>query len=390
MNARGELTSRLGLIGAVLALPIGAMQAGGATGDGRVDESAVAQREKAPGEDFTIIVLPDTQFYSRDFPKIFAAQTAWIADSVSAYDIAFVTHVGDVVQDGSRDESQWQVADAALSALEDPETTRRAEGIPFGIAIGNHDRSPTTQMYNQYFGIDRFQGRAYYGGHRGTDNDDHFELFSAGGSDFVIVHLEFRDGPNAWQNWWADGVLKTHRDRWAIVVSHYIVETSQGAEFSEQGGAIYDRLRATPNLFLMLCGHKCEEVRRVDSFGERTVHTLLSCYQCRENGGNGWLRLMHFSPTDATIHVETYSPTLDLFETDGSSAFTIPFDPTGGPCVGDLQGDGHVDADDLLALFATWGPCPTPPAACPSDIGGDGTVGEADFIEVLERWGPCP
>ena len=44
---------------------------------------------------------------------------------------------------------------------------------------------------NHYFGVAHFQGKSYYGGHYGSDNTRNYELFSAGGMDFIIIHLGY-------------------------------------------------------------------------------------------------------------------------------------------------------------------------------------------------------
>ena len=56
-----------------------------------------------------------------------------------------------------------------------------------------------------------------------------------------------------------------------------------------------------------------------------------------------------------------------------------------GP-IGDLDGDGHVGASDLLILLANWGPCP-PKGDCPADLNVDGSVGAADLLILLANWG---
>ena len=78
----------------------------------------------------------------------------------------------------------------------------------------------------------------------------------------------------------------------------------------------------------MLCGHIVEggEGQRVDVFNGHTIYSLLSNYQSREGGGNGWLRTLHFSPQRNQISVQTYSPWLSQFENDADSSFTLTYD----------------------------------------------------------------
>jgi hypothetical protein len=52
-------------------------------------------------EDFAIIIIPDTQFYSERFPYIFNFQTQWIVDNHDAWNIVYVAHTGDLVNDQS-------------------------------------------------------------------------------------------------------------------------------------------------------------------------------------------------------------------------------------------------------------------------------------------------
>ena len=79
----------------------------------------------------------------------------------------------------------------------------------------------------------------------------------------------------------------------------------------------------------------------------------LSDYQNRPNGGDGWLRLLTFDPAADRIAVQTYSPTLDTFETDANSSFVESFDmdvaPTGWQTIGTttVTGGGGV-------ATATW------------------------------------
>lgn len=292
-----------------------------------------------PAANFSIIALPDTQNYSGHtnggLSSTFTAQTQWIVDQRAPRNIVFVTQLGDCVQNGNV-ELEWQRANSAVSLLENPTTTGIAPfGIPYGIAVGNHDQSPTgdadgdTSLYNQYFGSARFAGRPYYGGHYGSNNDNHYQLFSASGLDFIIIHLEYDTTPDAAVLAWANNLLAANPTRRGIITSHHIVNTGNPASFGTQGQAIYDALKGNANLFLMLSGHVSEEGRRTDVFGGNTVHSVLSDYQSRANGGDGWLRILNFKPSTNQIDFQTYSPTLGQFETDASSQFTLPYNMSG-------------------------------------------------------------
>ncbi len=293
------------------------------------------------GADFTLVALPDTQYYAAaangGTPAMFTAQTQWIVNNRAARNIAYVAHLGDCV-DNAQAVLEWERANTSLKILENPLTTGWPDGIPFGFAPGNHDQTPdgnpdgnSTKLYNQYFGTNRFRARNYYGGRYTSNHDNHYQLFSASGLDFVVLYLEFDQAPKARILQWADSVLKTYSQRRAIVVSHFLIDNLK--VFSPQGQATYDALKNNPNLLLMLCGHVTGENRRQDIWAGRTVYTLLSDYQDIGNGGNGWMRLLEFSPANNQLRVKTFSPVLNQFETDDNSQFTLPCD---------LQGSGFT------------------------------------------------
>ena len=289
--------------------------------------------------DFSLIILPDTQFYSQNsggsLAAIFRAQTQWIVNNRIARNIAFVSHMGDITQNGENGGNpvEWNNANAALSLLEDPAATGLPQGMPWGVLPGNHDFLPGNEnaaavFYNQYFGVSRFAGRDYYGGHYGSGNTNNYQLFSAGGMDFIVINLAYRSVADPAILDWADGLLETYPDRRAIVNSHWIIGTGDPASFGGQGQAIYDRLKDNVNFFLMNCGHVHGEGKRSDTYQGHTVHTILTDYQSAANGGNGFLRILTFSPANDTIHVESYSPTLGraVNSSDGVTSWTGAYD----------------------------------------------------------------
>ena len=56
------------------------------------------------------------------------------------------------------------------------------------------------------------------------------------------------------------------------------------------------------------------------------------------------------------------------------------------PCAGDVDGDGDVGTNDILAILSDWGPdC----GGCPADLDGDGDVDVDDLLSVVAAFGPC-
>jgi len=270
-------------------------------------------------ENFTIVALPDTQFYSKNHPAIFQAQADWIIANRQKLNIVYVAHLGDIVEDGDTYPEQWIAATNALYRL-------LQAGIPLGVVPGNHDHRGGIKLYNQFFGLGTFTNRPWYGGHYGADNRNHYDLFSAGGLPFVAVYLDFDRAKIDYAplDAWANGVLRSNANRRAMVVTHCILKTD-GTDDPSRSPSAYASLGGNPNLFLMLCGHNHGEAYRAETNATGVVHIVLSDYQNEKNGGNGWLRLYQFAPAENVIRVKTYSPTLNQYRTGPASEFTIPY-----------------------------------------------------------------
>jgi len=182
-------------------------------------------------DEFTIIVLPDTQKYVMNHnynnQDMFSIQTQWIVDNIATQNIVFVTHEGDIVETWDNT-TEWERADYSMSLLDGV--------VPYGVLPGNHDQ-PTT-YYNQYFPYTRYEAETWYEGHYGTTNDNNYQLFSAGGMDFVILHLEYN--PRGEVITWANQVLSDYADRMAIITTHAYIDTS--ANLLSEGSSIWNTL----------------------------------------------------------------------------------------------------------------------------------------------------
>lgn len=289
-------------------------------------------RAETAGRDFTVVALPDTQFYAQTNSAIFQAQADWILSQRTNLNIAYVAHLGDLTDDGDNEPQQWNAVTNALYRLLDPKLTGMPDGIPFGVVPGNHDHYGNTKLYNQFLGLGVFTNRSWYGGRFGPNNQNHYDQFSASGLDFIVVYLDYngRQLDYAPLDAWANAVLKSNVQRRAIVVTHCILR-ADGSYDARRSPSLYESLKDNPNLFLMLCGHNHGEYNRAETNGAHVVHIALSDYQAYPNGGNGFLRLYQFSPLQNVIRVKTYSPSLDQYETDANSQFEIPYRMSGIP-----------------------------------------------------------
>ena len=274
-------------------------------------------------ENFTIIVLPDTQYYSELYPSIFANQTQWIIENIESMNIVFVSHLGDIVDHWWVPE-EFENANTSLSKLDD--------NIPYGVLPGNHDGAEPGgdfYYYNEYFGFERYQNESWYGGAFQNINTNNYQIFSAAGNDYLIFHLQ--NNPSNEVLTWAGNVINNYPNLRVIVSTHYYIEWSlTGVPRSDVGDRIWEKLVKphADQIFLVLCGHVEMEGVTTDLVGEHQVIQMVSDYQDRSRGGNGFLRILTFSPINDKIYVKTYSPYLNRFETGLNSEFSLDYDMT--------------------------------------------------------------
>ncbi len=292
---------------------------------------------------FTVAVLPDTQFYSQTYPDTFKAQARWVVANRSAEAIAFVSHLGDIVQTGSSG-AQWVNADAAMDIL-DGNLAASPDGlVPYSASIGNHDyRTMYTKpngaaLYEQYFSSARYRGRSWYLEESGRLGG-HAHLFTAGG--YRFLHLTFQFEPLDSDLAWAQQVIARHPGVPTIISTHSYLSPSRKARMSSLNGdggfagdpsntgeQVFQKLiRPNPQIILVMNGHFSGEYHQtsLNALGQ-PVHEMVADYQSRDNGGDGWMNLLRFDVHAGTIAVRTFNALSGAYETDADSQFTFAVD----------------------------------------------------------------
>jgi len=274
----------------------------------------------APEKTFSIVVLPDTQGYvTKKSKSIFESEVNWILENRDRQNIVFVSHVGDIINRYKSD-SEWKIASDNMLRL--------LGKLPFGFSVGNHDMlsSGESAKFQKTFPASLFKEFDWYGGQM-KNNANSYQLISAGGMDFIILHIECNAPDKVLE--WANGVLEDHPDRRAMITTHmYLGPLKKPSKSSDYFDAPKGRMRwhkthgkdgNTPqqmwdkcfskhrHLFLVCCGDQSRsQAMHQTAQGEHgnSVHECLSDYR------EGYLRVLRFEPKENRISVMTYSPHL--------------------------------------------------------------------------------
>nr|BFF18251.1 hypothetical protein GCM10025730_17720 [Promicromonospora thailandica] len=201
--------------------------------------------------DFSIVHYTDTQYLSegaveQETPEERAVWAQgyegvmdWIVDNADERKIAYVAHTGDIIENNIR-AFPPEMEDQVIGELEFASQAQGridAAGIPNGVVAGNHDNQSGTDptLYDQYFGPDRYEAlsegweNASYGGvMEPGSNENHYDLFSAGGLDFVSVGLSY--GVTRDEAEWAASIFERYPDRNGILLTHDYLEPSSAPD----------------------------------------------------------------------------------------------------------------------------------------------------------------
>jgi hypothetical protein len=288
---------------------------------------------------FKLVLMPDTQTYSRSFPEIFNSQAGWIAGKADS--ISFVLHQGDVTDNNSIE--HWKIAANAFSIMEGK--------VPFTFVPGNHDIGTNgnsdirnTDLMNGFMPFNKYSRAKNFGGYFEKGKmDNTWHTFKAGGIKWLIISLEF--GPRNSVVNWAKVIVEKHPGHKVIFNTHaymysdnkriskrhghvwsphdYGVGREKGPDAVNDGEELWEKLISKyPNVMFVFSGHVLNDgAGTLVSTGEHgnKVYQMLANYQegvtNTVKGGNGYLRILTLNPKAHTVAVQTYSPYTNQYKT---------------------------------------------------------------------------
>ncbi len=277
---------------------------------------------------FRIAVLPDTQHYSRNWPQHFRNQTRWALRESrrQSNPIIGALNLGDITDNNST--VQWQTAMSALSLW--------FGRLPFALTIGNHDLSEGGTAVDRKTQFDTFLPPSRFSNlletfEAGKAENSLHRFLTPTGQPVLILMLEF--GPRDAVLTWAADALSRYESAPTLVATHAYLfmdntRLHPGHEhhprsygvgqppnpYANDGEEIWSKLiSTTDSIFLVMNGHQLGTgLGHLVSPNRQghSVYQLLSNYQMRGEGGDGYLRVLEFQPNPRKILVTTYSPSL--------------------------------------------------------------------------------
>jgi hypothetical protein len=306
------------------------------------------QQHLSNEKSFSMILLGDPQGYTKyDINQpLFDLCTAWIADNIENLNIKAVLCTGDLVEQNENivrnrkmlnqtSKEMWTAASKAFMRLDNK--------IPYIISAGNHEygyqRSENGMThFPEYFPFERntawrdicvsaFPNR---NGVASLENAA-FEFEDLNWGKLLVITSEFAPRDEV-LNWAKELIAKPqYKDHKVIFMTHSFLRERTAKRTENESYAITPRnwgedvweklVKPSSNIFLVICGHTGKPGDFEDSVAYRVdknhlgknVHQMMFNVQIlgggwEGNGGDGWLRILEFTPDGKTLKVRTYSP----------------------------------------------------------------------------------
>lgn len=298
-----------------------------------------------PLKNFSIVLVPDTQNYwpSTGKPEMVYNQSKWIVSQKYAQNIKLAIHLGDIVN-SHENVNEWKHSSEAMKILDGK--------VPYLILPGNHDvydkngnpimiggvltnEVKDYDLFKKYFPISRFA--TVNSGAITPEGANTWRNIDVGSNKFMVVAMEYCP---TWTNLKkVSEFVKAHSDKRVILATHAYLRGS-GSLTSVTGGGVCGILAPfstekiwtnlvypNPNIFLVVSGHSPEENHAIrKNIAGKNVMQMVIDYQNLPSGGNGYLKIITFDPTNDEIKFVTYSPWFKKIHPNTSRAYTFGYD----------------------------------------------------------------
>ena len=287
---------------------------------------------------YSIAFLPDVQYMTQNNPDKLTPMFDFLINNAMTENIKYVIGLGDMTNTNVM--TQW----LAIKR----ETERLNNIIPYSIICGNHDiafKSPISLFDMNFAGKSSY----YYkhvnkngGAFSESSVRNSYLLFSVGEIDYIILNLDF--GATDDILLWADGILKEHSDRRAIIATHGYLNSdgttlnkgdyatpSSYLDTLNDGDMMWDKLFSKhENVDMIVCGHMhSDSIICSPATGENgnTVYQLLMDPQSTDKklGGLGIVAMMYFTEDGNHARVEYYSTVLEKYFRESNSEIMLNF-----------------------------------------------------------------
>ena len=260
-----------------------------------VQTAAPEPTEEPAPTPFSIVWITDTQYlvYEQD---AYRELGEWIASQREAENICYVVGTGDIVQTFDM-EYQWEEFRKFRAAFQGR--------IPDLYIAGNHDM----RLKDSTFGL--FVDHIY--GEGGTEEQSYhsgqgkYELFSAGGADWLLIGMSYGYGKEESQ--WVKSVLDAYPDRNAILLFHdYLFRDGTLVKNAKTMFSV--ALEPSGNAKLVLCGHNTGFYIRTDEREGEDGGFMQTVFCNRQSLDRqiGSIQLLRIDTVRGMIDFEYFSP----------------------------------------------------------------------------------
>ncbi|MBE6425036.1 MAG: serine/threonine protein phosphatase [Planctomycetaceae bacterium] len=289
-------------------------------------------------ENWTIVVVPDPQQYTnpRNHERYWQ-MFGWIADNLETLNVKTVLCVGDIVNSNVKP-AQWKASSKAFEFLDGK--------IPYVLCTGNHDygsggANTRESNLDKYFPVDRnpkWDGVLVEVGEnlagKKTLENTAYQFQGPQGQKLLVISLQF--APNEKLLDWAHSLATgKYADHFVILLTHNYMHSHKRGDIRTNnhpypvmkvdglnGEEIWQKfVKKTPNVRMVISGHisasddftGCVGWRIDQNDAGKPVYQMLFDTQALGggfggNGGDGWLRLIEFTPDMKHAKAYTYSP----------------------------------------------------------------------------------